>query len=189
MLQQILGSLAQSEPSITDWIGLILWVLTVGFSIATVVIYGRQLKVMREAQASTEKSLREQNLAWLIQYLQSSDVRESREYVLTTLADWISKRGPMPGDDKSWLQAATACAAYGVAGIYIKTGRVDAGVILEHWGPSIDQVVSVCKPMIDHRRRQLGDNYWASLVELHEMVISAGKGAKRRGRDTKQANQ
>jgi len=149
------------------WVGAItlgLWVVTLAAGVGTVVIYYKQLKSM-------EASSKEQNLAWLIQYLQSTDVREAREFVLWDLKlRPVQDRWRSPVDKK---KAATACAAYGVAGVYIKTKRIDPDLIIDNWGPSIKEVCEVCKPVIEERRRENGPKYWEALLEINELAKKA----------------
>jgi hypothetical protein len=67
-------------------------------------------------------------------------------------------------------EAATACAAYGVTGVYIELNRIDKDVILTNWGPSIIKVCDICKDFIEDRRKKSGQRYWSALVRLNEEV-------------------
>src|SRR2546428_12115891 len=102
---------------------IILWSLTLVAGFATAIIYFFQLRAMQNA-------VRAQNLAGLIQYLQSPDVRRARHVILNQL-----KGTPYVGGDRVWSalaeeDAATACAAYVVAGIFVQLNRVDRDIII-----------------------------------------------------------
>lgn len=144
-------------------IGLLTLTLVAG--IATVVVYYRQLRVMQWSLQVMQDTLKAQNLTGLIQYLQAPDVRHARHVVLTDL-----KTRPYNGG-QGWTtaeqeQAATACAAYGVAGVLVQLGRIDRDVIIENWGPSIRLVSEICQEFIAERRCQSGDKYWHALLWL-----------------------
>jgi len=139
-----------------------LWAITLLAGLATVGVYYKQLRVM-------DTSIRAQNLAWLIQYLQASDVRHARFVVMTELStkpfiDWTLAEQE---------EAATACAAYGVAGVYIELKRVDKDVITRNWGPSIEKVCEICKDFIADRRKKSGQGYWSASAWLNEEVKKA----------------
>jgi hypothetical protein len=141
---------------------LILWVITLFAGLATLTIYYRQLRVM-------EANIRAQDLAWLVQYLQSEDVRHARSVVMVELSPKpFAAWGP-----KEQEEAATACAAYGVAGVYMQLNRVDKNMIIQNWGPSIEAVCGICDELIVERRNRLGQNYWSALVWLREEVKKA----------------
>ena len=138
----------------------ILWKITLMAGLATVIIYYKQLKVM-------DTSIIAQNLAWLIQYLQASDVRHARFVVMTDLStksliDWAPEERE---------EAATACAAYGVAGVYIELNRVDKDTIIINWGPSIVKECEICKEFIEEQRKKSGPRYWSALIWLYEEAI------------------
>ncbi len=143
----------------------LLWITTLLAGFGTILFYFLQWRAMQDA-------IKAQNLAWLIQYLQSKDVRDAREFVFGVL----KKKGP----EQKWLEddkkiAATACAAYGVAGVYIITKRIDPAPILYDWGPSIIELCEVCKDFIAERRRELGPRYWEALIEINERAKKASR--------------
>jgi len=138
---------------------LVLWKITLAMGIATVIIYFFQLMKMNAA-------IKAQNLAWLVQYLQDKDVRHARFIVTTELAGkdialWS------PGQREA---AATACAAYGVAAVYMKLKRIDKDFIIDNWGPSIEQICSICDKYIEEERARLGPRYWNAVIWLVEEV-------------------
>jgi hypothetical protein len=134
----------------------VLTLLAVGFA---AVVYYRQLRVMKE-------TLKAQNMAALVQYLQAPDVRKARGIVLGSLKD----KNYTSWSDEDKEEAATALAAYGTAGVLIKLKRVDLDPILENWGPSIKEVYETCEPLISERRKRLGDKYWKNLIWLYKEV-------------------
>jgi hypothetical protein len=143
-------------------ITVVLWAFTLLAGLATVCVYYRQLQVM-------DASLKAQNLAWLVQYMQAPDVRHARFVVMTELetkdfVDWSLSEQE---------EAATACAAYGVAGVYIELKRVDKDIIIRNWGPSIEKVCSICEDFIEDRRGKSGQRYWNALIWLNKEVKKA----------------
>ena len=147
------------DTMIYNFVTVVLWAITLVAGLATVVVYYKQLKAM-------DASIRAQNLAWLIQYLQASDVRHARFVVMTELSTRAFKDWSLPEQE----EAATACAAYGVAGVYIELNRVDKDVIIRNWGPSIEKVCEICKGFIEDRRKKSGQKYWSALIWLNEEV-------------------
>ena len=137
-----------------------LWVFTLLAGIATIIIYACQLRAMREAT-------RAQNLAWLVQYLQAPDVRHARHIVMTQIRA-NDAPGTWPPEHREG--AATACAAYGVAAVFIELGRVDKKPIVDNWGPSIRKVGKICEGFIAQQRQDNGQEYWRALVALIEGV-------------------
>jgi hypothetical protein len=139
---------------------LVLWALTLIAGGATVFIYYRQLLKM-------DAGIKAQNLAWLVQYLQDKDVRHARFIVTNELAGkdlalWTSAEREA---------AATACAAYGVAAVYMKLKRIDKNVIIDNWGPSIKQICSICDKYIEEQQARLGPRYWSAPRWLVQEVI------------------
>jgi hypothetical protein len=141
---------------------IILWTMTLIAGISTAIIYYLQLREM-------QRGVRNQNQAWLIQYLQSNEVRRARNVVLTDLKSKPYAQGN-GWTDMEKEDAATACAAYGVAGVLIELNRVDADVIVDNWGPSIKMVCEICHDLIEQRRNASGANYWLALLQLNERV-------------------
>lgn len=141
-------------------ISLYLWLFTLVVGLLTVTIYFFQLRKM-------DQSLKAQNLAWLIQYLQAPDVRHARFVVMTQL---LNKPFSQTWSPEEKEQAATACAAYGTAAVFIELGRVDGNIIIENWGPSIRKVAEICDAFIADQRDKVGGQYWSALVSLNETV-------------------
>ena len=144
---------------------IILWGGTLLAGGVTVIIYYRQLRAMQE-------TIRAQNLAGLIQYLQSPEVRHARHVVIGL------KGMPYAGGGRRWSEgveqeASTACAAYVVTGILVQLNRVDRDVIIANWGPSIRLVYNNCREFIEARRKESGDpRYWRAFDWLYEQVES-----------------
>jgi len=113
-----------------------------------------------------DAAIKAQNLAWLVQYLQDKDVRHARFIVTNKLAAkalayWTSEEREA---------AATACAAYGVAAVYMKLKRIDKEVIIDNWGPSIKKICSICDGYIEAQQTILGPRYWSAIPWLIEEV-------------------
>ena len=138
----------------------VLWSITLVAGLATVTVYIFQLKAMHAG-------IKAQNLAWLVQYLQSPEVRSARHVVMTQL--W-GNRPPREWGSEQREAASTACAAYGVAAVFIELKRVDKEVIVNNWGPSIGKIGRICDRYIADQRKEMGDEYWRSLVGLIEEV-------------------
>lgn len=136
---------------------------------ATVVVYFCQLAVMQRSLTTMQDTLKAQNLAGLIQYLQSEEVRCARTVVITKLKSKPYDKGRGWTDDEK-AYAATACSSYGIAGIMLKSERVDRAIIAENWGPSIRAVCDICKEFIEERRAEAGDKYWKALLWLNEQA-------------------
>ena len=141
------------DIGLMDWIVVGLWAITLIVGLRTLHVYRRQLQVM-------DQSLRAQNLAWLVQYLQAPDVRHARFIAMTKL----SRKRFARWSFKEQEEAATALAAYGVAGVYIQSGRVDRELILQNWGPSIKRLGAICDEFIEDRIQKSAPNYWGALT-------------------------
>jgi len=119
---------------------------------------------MEKTLTVQDATRRAQDLAWLVQYLQAPDVRHARFVVMSKLARKQYRRWSL----KEKEEAATACAAYGVAGIYVKTHRVNQEPVIDNWGPSIVWLGKICREFIDDRRLKSGPTYWSALDWLIE---------------------
>jgi len=128
-----------------------------------------QLEIQREGLQAVQEASKTQNLIELIQYLQAPEVRQARHVVFNDLKNKPYRQGNGWTDDEKH-QAATACAAYGTTGVLLQKGIVDLNAIVENWGPSILNVVSICKEFIDDLRSKRGNNYWAALLWLNDKV-------------------
>lgn len=135
------------------------WVITLLAGVATATIYFLQLRKM-------DQSIKAQNLVWLMQYLQAKDVRHARFVVTNQLSNKpVSQWSPEERE-----QAATACAPYGAAGVFIELGRVDKDIIVKYWGPSIWKISEACSDFIAEQREQNGGQYWRGLETLRHLV-------------------
>ncbi|BCW36051.1 hypothetical protein StoSoilA2_21070 [Arthrobacter sp. StoSoilA2] len=111
---------------------------------------------------------RAQSLLSILDYLQRTDIRDSRRKVLTVLANIpVSK-----WTDDQRATASNASASYDLVGTLLRNGVVDREPIIQNYGASIIRCHAVCKPMIDGFRSQMsGDfaqGYWKDFDWLAE---------------------
>jgi hypothetical protein len=52
----------------------------------------------------------------------------------------------------------------------MKLDRIDKNVIIDHWGPSIKKVCSICEGYIAEQQAELGPRYWSAVPWLIEEV-------------------
>jgi hypothetical protein len=138
-ISNVRKAISMCQETYNFW-SIILSAATVVAAIYVASIYLKQLRTM-------ERSLKDQNLAWLIQYLQSSEVRDARYVVRMELRD--KKEEWNKGDKKN---ASTACAAYGVAGFLARRKKVDIGIIIDNWGRSVIDICTICNGLIVEMR-------------------------------------
>lgn len=88
---------------------------------------------------------RAQSLLAVLDYLQRSDIRDSRREVLTVL-------NSLPASSWTETQRATASnasASYDLVGTLLRSGVVDKDPIIQNYGPSIIRCHDICSPMIE----------------------------------------
>ena len=132
----------------------------------TLVIYLKQLFVMRDQLTAMRSGAQAQNFLSLVQYLQAPDVREAREVVIRLLQNKAFK----DWDEQDCRHASAVCSTYDVTGIIIRLGLVAPKPIVENWGPSIKQCFEACEPLIKERRRTAGPTYWDDFDWLYSQV-------------------
>ncbi|PTT70382.1 DUF4760 domain-containing protein [Arthrobacter sp. HMWF013] len=103
---------------------------------------------------------RAQSLLAVLDYLQRSDIRDSRREVLTVLST-------VPASSWTDIQRATASnasASYDLVGTLLKSGVVDKEPIIQNYGASIVRCHDICAPMIQGFRANMPDalakSYW-----------------------------
>lgn len=103
---------------------------------------------------------RAQSLLAVLDYLQRSDIRDSRREVLTVL-------NTVPASAWTDIQRATASnasASYDLVGTLLKSGVVDKDPIIQNYGASIVRCHDICAPMIQSFRANMPDalakSYW-----------------------------
>ena len=132
--------------------------------VLTLIVYYRQLKIMKSGTNG-------QHFLALVQFLQSNEVRSAREHVIMELF----QKDFQNWSDNDCKMASTVCASYGNAGVLVRLGLVDFDM-LESWGPSVKRCYKICEPLIKERRKAAGPKYWIDFDNLYKLFD---------GRDTK----
>src|SRR5690242_16218700 len=107
----------------------------------TLYIYYRQLKTMSHQLEASRNASTAQNIVALINFLQTAEVRASREILRTKIKD-----KPYPEwtpDDRSHI--SRVCANYDIAAVLLRMGMVPKEPFVENWGHSIRHCHDVAK--------------------------------------------
>lgn len=146
---------------VNEWT-LVLTAVSLVVITSTFVVYFFQLLAMRSAS-------RGQNILALVNFLQTTEVRDARHLVRNALA---GKTFDQWSEEEKQI-ASLVCGSYDVAEILIKHKVVEADPFVENWGPSIVHCHGILKPLIAERRSQPhnGPKYWDDFDDLAARVL------------------
>lgn len=107
-----------------------------------------------------------QNLAFLIQYLESSAAREARWAIYNVL----SKRKYKDWDDNDINCVATVLAALKITAIYMENGMINNNVIFQNYTDTIKRIYEYedIKVFIEARNEEMGPMYYRSIKWLYD---------------------
>ncbi len=143
------------------------WVTVLGVVVQAFALLG----LLQQAR-SGRKTLESQHFLTLVQYLQSSDVRDAKEHVIAELRDknfenWC---------DKDKLKASRFCGAYNTLGEFLRRGLIPIELI-EYYEPSITEAYRICEPFIAERRDRV-KNDWSGLEYLRSELTRRKLGSQ-----------
>lgn len=136
--------------------------------IATFLVYYGQLRAMRTAATG-------QNILSLVNFLQTSEVRDARTIVRDRLK---GKAYPWSDDEKR--SADLLCSTYDVAAILIFEQKlVPAEPFVRNWGASIKDCYEVLLLHIQEMQKPIrsGPGYWDDFKKLYGAVVRGNKAA------------
>ena len=149
-----------------------LQVLVAIAAFATLAFLFKQVRAMVDQIVATQEATRAQSALALANFLQSSEVRDARQCVRSSL----SQRHHSQWTDEEKRQAAVVCANYDVAAGLLRAKLAPVDLFVVNWGPSIAHCYQVLSPYIAELRSRPGGHpeYWGNFDWLHGQV-----GAKR----------
>jgi hypothetical protein len=135
---------------------------------ATLAFLYRQVRAMVDQITATQEASNAQSVMAIVSFLQSSEVRASRECVRSVLStkhhsQWV---------DEEKRHAAAVCANYDVAASLLKAKLAPTEIIVANWGPSIVHCHQVLSPYMSELRSRPGahPSYWTNFDWLRAQV-------------------
>lgn len=135
---------------------------------ATLVFLYKQVRVMVDQIVATQEATRAQSALALANFLQSTEVREARQCVRSTLSQ--KHHSQWSDEEKRW--ASLVCANYDVAAGLLRSKLAPVDLFVVNWGPSIVHCHQVLAPYISELRSKPGGHpgYWANFDWLCNRV-------------------
>ena len=140
---------------------------------ATLAFLYQQVRVMVDQIIATQEASRAQSVIAIVGFLQSADVRASRQCVRAVL----TKKHHSEWTEEERAHASLVCANYDVAASLLRAKLAPVELIAANWGPSITHCHEVLSPFITDVRSRPGAHpeYWANFDWLRTQVVSARK--------------
>lgn len=137
---------------------------------ATLAFLYKQIRVMVDQIVATQEAARAQSLLALVDFLQSTEVREARECVRSAL----SQKHHSEWTNEEKRSAAMVCANYDVAACLLRAKLAPVDLIVINWGPSITHCHQVLSPYISELRSKPGGHpeYWSNFDWLRNQIAS-----------------
>lgn len=137
---------------------------------ATLAFLYRQVRVMVDQIVATQEASRAQSVMAIVSFLQSNDVRASRECVRSVL----STKHHSQWSEEEKRHAAAVCANYDVAASLLKARLAPVDLIVANWGPSIVHCHQVLSPYVSELRLRPGAHpaYWSNFDWLRAQVTT-----------------
>ena len=123
---------------------------------------------LSEQVTAMNTSVKAKSLIFLIEYLQDIEKVEARRIVIQDL----SKKDLSEWTNKDKKAASSVCSSYDITAIFIRDNLVPEEIFLDDYSPSIKMCFDVCKPYIDHLRKNAGPKYWNDIEWLYNKIIS-----------------
>lgn len=148
---------------VTAWSTLGLAVLT----LLVLIVYALTLwKLSQSVQVAGDANAA-QNLLALLEILTSDDARDARGAVYKAL----EKNEVLVDDGPNEKNAAKVCSTFNSAALFVeRMSAIDKKQMLEVWGITITRCFTLCKPLIDHRRKHIHPKFWQQFEELNDAV-------------------
>lgn len=152
---------------------LLLQVVVAIAAFASLAFLYRQVRVMVDQIVATQEASRAQSAIAIVGFLQSTDVRASRQCVRSSL----SKRHYSEWTDEERGHASLVCANYDVAASLLRARLAPVELIVLNWGPSIVHCHEVLSPFMTDLRSKPGahPDYWSNFDWLRAQVTTARK--------------
>lgn len=128
----------------------------------------RQVRVMVNQIIATQEASRAQSAIAIVNFLQSSEVREARHCVRSEL----SKKHHSNWSDEERNQASLVCANYDVVAGLLRAKLAPNDLISTNWGPSIIHCHETLSPFMSDIRSKPGGHpeYWRNFDWLRSQV-------------------
>lgn len=135
---------------------------------ATLAFLYRQVRVMIDQIVATQEASRAQGALAIVSFLQTSEIRASRECVRALL----STKHHSQWTDEEKRHAAAVCANYDVVASLLKSKIAPVELIVANWGPSITHCHQVLSPYVSELRARPGAHpkYWSNFDWLRAQV-------------------
>ena len=128
--------------------------------IATLIVYGLQLKSMKKS-SEMGSAMR------LFEYLQDQEVRDARRHVILSLKD----KDPTKWTDVDERAASRTCSTYDIAGVIIRSNTVPKDVFLDGYGASVIKCHDILASYIKQMQKiNEPMEYWKSFDWLYDRV-------------------
>ncbi|WP_097302778.1 DUF4760 domain-containing protein [Pseudomonas chlororaphis] len=148
------------------------WTLVVQVAVALAAFFSvylviRQIRILTEQLKATQQASEAQSIISIVEFLQTSEARDSREAVRGTLST-IHHDGWSETHAK---HASLTCANYDVVAALLRADLIkNKHIIIQNWAPSILHCHHVLTPYIQKRRAQPGGDpkYWSNFDWLRD---------------------
>lgn len=127
----------------------------------------RQIRILTEQLKATQQASEAQSIISIVEFLQASEARDSREAVRGTLST-IHHDGWNETHSK---HASLTCANYDVVAALLRADLIkNKHIIIQNWAPSILHCHQVLTPYIQKKRAQPGGDpkYWSNFDWLRD---------------------
>ena len=137
---------------------------------ATLAFLYRQVRAMVDQIVATQEASRAQSVMTIVSFLQSTDIRASRECVRAIL----STKHHTQWTEEEKRHAAAVCANFDVAASLLKARLAPIELIVSNWGPSIVHCHQVLSPYVSELRAKPGAHptYWGNFDWLRAQVAA-----------------
>jgi hypothetical protein len=137
---------------------------------ATLAVYYHQLLAMSKQVKAAQDSSAAQSALYLVNFLQSQEVRAARECVRSVL----SKKELSEWSEEERRCASLVCSNYDVVAGLLKAQLAPLELISKNWTPSIRHCHEVLQPFVDEIRAKPGadPSYWSNFDWLCQKVSS-----------------
>jgi len=127
-----------------------------------------QIRAMVAQIAATQEATRVQSALALIDFLQSTTVRDARRHVREVL----SKKDLSGWTEADKRIASDVCANYDVAASLLRAKLAPTNLIIANWGPSIKHCHEVLAPYVLEVRNKPGGHpeYWSNFDWLRNQI-------------------
>ena len=133
--------------------------------VATFFVYYRQMKFMQGQLEASRHASAGQNVLGLLPFLQDPRVSEARGVLIN-----LKGKAPNLWTDAEKESARSACAAYDIAGILIRSGIVPKDIIMNNWSDSITKCHVAATEYLKEVRQSRGTDYWDNFEWLAEQI-------------------